>query len=285
MKTTIVLSLLLSFCLSTSAQFQFRYGKTYEKEMNSTILGVTKKYCIYLPASYQTETERSYPVLYLLHGYTDTHVGWRDLGHINEIANQIIGTGDACEMIIVMPDAGTDYDGYFNVEGWAYEDYFFKELIPYIEKEYRAIADKKHRAIAGLSMGGGGSVAYGQHHPEVFSSVYAMSAWLGEPQYKDRQRTNNKRYELVTKSYYDNNCVVFLENADDETKAKLRTVRWYSDIGDDDFLFDINWDFIKLMRQSNIPYQLRVRDGGHGWLYWRQALFTALPFVSQGFNE
>ena len=81
-------------------------------------------------------------------------------------------------MVIVMPNAGGKDvvhvpNGYFDVEGWSYERFFFEELIPYIEQKYAIVADKSHRAISGLSMGGGGSVVYCQHHPEMFSSCYA----------------------------------------------------------------------------------------------------------------
>ena len=100
--------------------------------MQSEILGCVKKYCIYLPQGYSDEN-RTFPVLYLLHGLTDTHTAWRDKGNVKDIATELINDGKAQEMIIVMPDAGTTYDGYFNCEGWRYEDYFFQEIIPHIE--------------------------------------------------------------------------------------------------------------------------------------------------------
>ena len=149
-----------------------------EREMESKVLGCTKKYCVYLPAGYVDES-RSFPVLYLLHGLTDTHTAWRDKGDVSRIATALFATGEAEEMIIVMPDAGTIYDGYFNVQGWMYEDFFFQEFIPYIEGKYRIVADKQHRAIAGLSMGGGGATGYALRHSSMFSSVYSMSALMG----------------------------------------------------------------------------------------------------------
>jgi enterochelin esterase-like enzyme len=88
----------------------FAQGNTYpqllECGMQSEILGCTKKYCIYLPQGYSDEN-RSFPVLYLLHGLTDTHTAWRDRGNVQEIATEIIRSGKAQEMIIVMPDAAT----------------------------------------------------------------------------------------------------------------------------------------------------------------------------------
>ena len=122
--------------------------------MHSDTLGCDKSYCIYLPESYGDES-KSFPVLYLLHGLTDNNRAWRDKGKVDSIATKIFALGAAQEMIIVMPDAGTAFDGYFNCEGWRYESFFFSEFIPHIEGKYRIKADKGHRAIAGLSMGGG----------------------------------------------------------------------------------------------------------------------------------
>ena len=160
------------------AMAQDSYPAMLECEMKSEILGTVKKYCIYLPAGYGDEN-KEFPVLYLLHGLTDTHTAWRDKGNTQAIATEVFGSGKAQEMVIVMPDAGTVYDGYFNAGEWRYEDYFFQELVPHIEKEYRVVADKGHRAIAGLSMGGGGTTGYAIRHADMFSSAYAMSALMG----------------------------------------------------------------------------------------------------------
>ena len=80
-------------------------------------------------------------------------------------------------------------------------------------------------------------------------------------------------------------CVDYVKNADEKCKKELRTVAWFVDCGDDDFLFDCNLDFYQAMRKAHITCQLRVRDGGHTWEYWHSALYTALPFVSRQFGE
>lgn len=181
MKKTII-PLLLAFCipLIMCAQQTGRppQGSAEEKSMQSNILGVERDYTIYLPKSYTIETERQYPVLYLLHGLWGNNTDWKYRGHIQDVANQLIDGEQAVEMIIVMPDAGTGWNGYFNMEGWPYETYFFTEFIPYIESTYRVKTGKKDRAIAGLSMGGGGATVYGQKYPGMFSSVYAISALM-----------------------------------------------------------------------------------------------------------
>ncbi len=260
------------------------YPGVQECEMHSEILGCTKKYCIYLPQGYGNEAA-TFPVLYLLHGLTDTHTAWRDKGMVGDIATKLFSEGKAREMVIVMPDAGTTYDGYFNCDGWRYEDFFFQELIPHIESSYRVVPDKEHRAIAGLSMGGGGTTWYAINHSNMFSSAYAMSALMGLV--NDTWITHNpdSRRKAFMESAVANNNITAVENATKEQCAQIASVRWFIDVGDDDFLFDNNMEFVKAMRSRHIPYQLRVREGGHTWRYWQEALHIALPFVSESFGE
>ena len=268
--------------LALNAVAQGSYPALLECEMKSEILGTVKKYCIYLPAGYGDEN-KEFPVLYLLHGLTDTHTAWRDKGNTQAIATEVFGSGKAQEMVIVMPDAGTVYDGYFNAGEWRYEDYFFQELVPHIEKEYRVVADKGHRAIAGLSMGGGGTTGYAIRHADMFSSAYAMSALMGMVENTWINRDPDKRRSVFMQSVVEYNNITAVKNADKELVRSIASVRWFIDVGDDDFLFDNNMEFISVMREKRIPYQLRVRDGGHTWQYWQEALRMALPFVSEGF--
>ena len=255
-----------------------------EHSVKSNILGCEKKYCIYLPQGYE-EGNKQYPVLYLLHGLTDNHTAWRDRGNVKEIATEIFNNGNSKEMIIVMPDAGTTYDGYFNCEGWRYEDFFFTEFIPHIESTYRIKADRKHRAIAGLSMGGGGTIGYALRHSEMFSSAYAMSALAGMVENSWISRDADARRRLFIESAVEYNNIAVLENIGKDELDSLASVRWFIDVGDDDFLLENNMDFIKAMRKQRIKHQFRVREGGHTWQYWQQALYIALPFISEGFEE
>jgi enterochelin esterase-like enzyme len=156
-------------------------GKVYDNlSMTSKILKMDRKYSVYLPPDYET-SERSYPVLYLLHGSGDDQTGWVQFGEVLNIADDAIKTGISTAMIIVMPDANTGKKGYVNdIKGeWRYEDFFFQEFMPFIEKTYRIKADKKYRAISGLSMGGEGTFIYALHHPELFSAACPMSAATG----------------------------------------------------------------------------------------------------------
>ena len=275
--------LLLVAVLQSVAQND-AYPRVQECEMQSDILDCTKKYCVYLPQGY-ADGDKVFPVLYLLHGLTDTQTAWRDKGNVCEIATGLIETGKAQEMIIVMPDAGTTYDGYFNSDGWRYEDYFFQEFIPHIESTYRVIPDRQHRAIAGLSMGGGGTTWYALNHSEMFSSAYAMSALMGLVSGSWITQDPDARRRVFMESAVANNNITVVENAAKEQCAKIASVRWFIDVGDDDFLFDNNMEFVKAMRNKRIPYQLRVREGGHTWQYWQEALYIALPFVSETFGK
>ncbi len=153
--------------------------------------------------------------------------------------------------------------------------------MPAVEKKYRVVSDKGHRALMGLSMGGGGSTVYAQRHPDMFSSSYAMSAWLNE-----REPTGEKNCLYLTRqSVHEHNAVGYVQNASDEVRDQLRTVHWFFDCGDDDFLFDVNTEMHKAMRQKGIKSELRIRNGVHNWEYWHTSLRIALPFASRNFSK
>ncbi len=257
-------------------------GEVRTDSIKSEILNVTRKYSVYLPESYSAQTQRKYPVLYLLHGLGDNHKGWVSAGHLQDIAGQSVLAGRSTEMIVIVPDASKPKDGYFNVEDWPYETFFFDEFIPYIEKTYRIIGDQAHRAVAGYSMGGGGATAYALKHPDMFSSVFAMSALMTLPN-QGRAPERNPKMEEFGRSVLANDCIILVAYSDQQTLEKLREIRWFLDCGDDDFLLEVNYDFYREMQKAKIPCQLRVRDGDHTMEYWRVSLDMALSFVSVGF--
>ena len=258
-------------------------GKASVDSIQSEVLGVSRHYSVYLPKSYTTDTDKKYPVLYLFHGVFDNNNGWIQRGHLQDVANKLIDAGEAVEMVIIVPDAGREWNGYFDMDGWSYETFFFTEFMPFIESKYRIIGDKKHRAVAGLSMGGGGTTVYAQKHPELFASAYAMSALMGLEE-GGGLPAQDEKFAQLNKTVIENHCVNFVENADEATKEKLKSVNWFVDCGDDDFRGDVNIAFCQTMRKAQSAYQLRVRDGGHDWEYWHSALYTALPFVSRTFR-
>ncbi|MDR0693748.1 MAG: esterase family protein [Prevotellaceae bacterium] len=291
-KITLLLPALFAFSIA-SAQFGGwgAQSKVETKTIHSQVLNADREYNIFLPKSYETDKDRKYPILYLLHGMMDTNKGWYERGHVKDVADQLMASGEAAEMIIVTPNAGGNvyegaWNGYFDMPGWSYETFFFTEFLPHIEREYRVMGDKQHRAIAGLSMGGGGATAYGQKHSELFSAVYAMSALMNIPEQgaAPSQRPDDKM-AILNKSVRENSCIKYVETADEATKEKLKTVAWFVDCGDDDFLLDRNIEFTQAMRAAQIPCEFRVRDGGHTWEYWHSALYNCLAFVSRVFNQ
>lgn len=265
-------------------------GKVVTDSIYSNNLKCWQKYNVYLPTGFE-KSEKQYPVVYLLHGLYGSYFNWDKSGNMKLVADELISSGEADEMVIIMPNAG-DYDvrnyqnGYFNVEDWPYEDFFFNELLPAAEKKYRVIGDKEHRAIMGLSMGGGGSVVYSQRHPNMFSSCYAMSAWLDNKmgEVGGNNQKKDKLY-IVCESVSEHSAINFVEKADDATIAKLRTVKWFIDCGDDDFLMDLSVLLYQKMRDKKIKAELRIRNGVHNWEYWHTALRIALPFASRNFAK
>jgi enterochelin esterase-like enzyme len=266
---------------------QAQTGKVFDNlTLQSKILKMERRYALYLPPDYET-SQRSYPVLYLLHGYSDNQTGWVQFGEVQHIADEAINSGKATPMIIVMPDADSGIPGYVNdAKGdWRYEDFFFQEFMPYIEKTYRIRPDKHYRAVAGLSMGGGGSFYFALHHPELFSSACPLSA-ATDAEIID-SLTNFKYTKGISdkakKDYYNNYNVLYLieHMPADQKKA----VRWYIDCGDDDFLYEGNSRVHIAMRKNEIPHEFRVRDGVHNWVYWRTALPEVLDFVSMAFHQ
>lgn len=257
--------------------------------IHSSILGADRPYTVYLPAGFDTDTTQTYPVLYLLHGMHGNNQGWFRDQRAGEVLDQLIASGEAVPMVVVSPHAGgvpmQEQNGYFNIPGWAYEDFFFEEFLPMIEKRFHAGGAKERRAVAGLSMGGGGTTVYAQRHPDMFASAYAMSALMDIPEHGAvPSQSPDDKVALLTRSVQQNSCPRYVDNADEDTRRALRTVAWYVDCGDDDFLLDRNIEFVQAMHRAGIPLQFRVRDGGHTNEYWHTALFTCLPFVSRNFK-
>lgn len=256
--------------------------------LKSEILGMDRNYAIYLPPDYET-SERSYPVLYLLHGATDNHTGWLQFGEIKNIADKAIKDGTATAMIVIMPDADTKQMGYTNTpNGWSFEDFFFDELMPQVEKEYRIRKEKRYRAIAGLSMGGGGTFYYALHRPDLFSSACPLSASTGPLTREDVDRQMQRRgmgeaTESQKNEWFKRYSV--LEMVKTMPENDLNSVKWFIDCGDDDFLYEGNSLVHINLKKRNIAHEYRVRDGRHSWTYWRESLPVVLSFISDTFHQ
>lgn len=294
MKKSVLILLALCLALTASAQFPGwgPQSKVVTDSIYSNVLNASRAYTVYLPKSYDVSPDREYPVLYLLHGMSGVNTSWFTDQRVKDVMDQLTASGEACEMIIISPNAGGNpavcWNGYFNMPGWAYEDFFYREFLPYIEKTYRIIGDRQHRAIAGLSMGGGGATSYAQRYPDMYCAAYAMSALMniptsGEAAGNDPDPAN--KMAVLTRSVQEHSCIRYVQEADEARKEALRTVQWFVDCGDDDFLLDRNIEFFQAMRDKGIPCQFRVRDGGHTNEYWHSALYTCLPFVTRCFGK
>ncbi len=242
---------------------------------HSEILNFDKNFTVYLPKSYKTDSLRKYPVVYMLHGANENDWEWANIATsmINEVLAKSTADGMSSEVIMVCPNATEGTMGYFNREGWNYEDYFFKELVPFIESHYRVIADKGHRAIGGLSMGGGGSFFYGLTHPEMFSSVYAISGAV--PASLNASEQENSRFSRPF-------------NIDDLTETQIeeiKKVHFVLDCGDDDFLFDANVGCYQSMKKAGLTCEFRSRNGAHATYYWYDSLGYALTWFTRHFSE
>lgn len=253
----------------------------------SRILGRDTTYSVYLPNGYLT-TGFEYPVLYLLHGGGDVGDAWLKKGNLKEIADKFFENRDE-KAIIVMPyceDARwrNDFKGVNR-----YEDYFFEELIPTVEKTFRCRKDPRFRAVSGLSRGGYGSLLYAFHRPDVFGTCFAMS-----PAIRSHEQVESMPEEEFLKLYatcvsdghkagdarltpffLEHDILTYVQNIPSERKESLRL---FMDCGDDD-AFSRGCSLLHLeLLDAQIPHELRFRDGAHNWEYWKASLPLALDF-------
>jgi S-formylglutathione hydrolase FrmB len=269
-------------------------GSVHERlTLDSALMGEAVHYSLYLPSDYETST-RSYPVVYLLHGYSDDDTGWIQMGEINRLVDAAVASGKLPPMIIVMPDGGVSW--YIdNADGSVpWESMFLQELIPHVESEYRIRGTRRHRAIAGLSMGGWGALTLAMRHSDLFAGAGAFSAavftddglasWDQEgfdfmlgPVF-GRGLTGEGR---LTEHFRAHSPLAVAGQADVE---QLRQVRYWIDCGDDDFLSAGNGQLHVLLTEREVRHEYRVRDGGHVWEYWRTGIVAGLEYVTQGFR-
>jgi enterochelin esterase-like enzyme len=289
-KVQLILLFVCTFVIGSFAQ-----GFVKEKQViKSTVLNKEVHYSIFLPSDYYT-SERAYPVTYLLHGYGDADDGWIQFGEVNRLADDAIKAGKIPPMIIVTPDGFTSFyingaDGKLN-----YEDFFIKELIPHIEKTYKVKAERRFRGIAGLSMGGYGSLIYALKYPNLFVASAPLSAvvWtdndiinLNENMFNglfgNSMGKNLKGKDRLTSAWLSNSPLAIIEK---KTKEELSAVRYWIDCGDDDFLTIGNAQLHIALTNKNVPHEFRMRDGAHNWTYWRTGIIDALAFIGDSFHQ
>ncbi len=294
-KRVVTFLLGMFFLLSGTLQAQWSgRGKVLEGLVFHSKLTGDVRYTIYLPPGYDQD-ERRYPVIYMLHGFSDDDTGWLQFGEADRIAGDAINSGELPPVILVMPDGGVtwyvnDHDG---KKPW--EEMFVTEFIPYIDATYRTRPKKEFRGILGLSMGGYGALHIAMRHPGLFTASVAFSSGT----YTDDEivRMNEKHYQRLFGSLFGKDLKgeerlsdtwqIFspLHLLDSLPVEKLRSVRWYIDIGDDDFLYRGNAALHVKMRELGLPHEYRVRDGAHNWSYWRSGLKEGLLFIAKDFHR
>ncbi len=239
------------------------HGNVQIAWQQSKVLGGDPRWIwIYTPPGYARDQAKKYPVLYLFHGSNDIAGGWVLAGNANFILDNLIAAGSAKPMIMVMPFGhavpftAPREEQAKNVS--LYEQYMTRDVIPYVESEYRVAAGRQNRAIAGLSMGGGQSLFIGYSHPEMFSAVGAFSAAV--------PADFETRFAHVL--------------ADRKAQPELT---WIA-CGRQDSLFPRSEKLAALLEQKGVPHQWRPTEGNHTYTYWRQYLaeFTPLLFRREG---
>ncbi|WP_295717340.1 alpha/beta hydrolase-fold protein [Mucilaginibacter sp.] len=294
MKNILKNCLLFCFLLSSGSAFA-QQGKVIEEQtVKSKILKRNVKFTIYLPADYET-ANRTYPVVYLLHGYTDDNTGWLQFGEINRYADKAIADGTIPPMIIVMPNADSSWyiNSYDGKE--KYEDFFIKEFMPHIEQAYRIKTEKQYRGVAGLSMGGYGTLIYAIKYPQLFSAAAALSAAVLPGDQMIGQADENyekvfgqlygrglKGKDRINKAWEANSVLDLVQN---KTADELSKVRYWIDCGDDDFLTKGNCLLHIALIEKKVPHEFRIRDGAHNWTYWRTGITNALIFMGDSFRQ
>ena len=231
----------------------------------SPTASMTRRMTVYTPAGYE-DSSRSYPVLYLLHGMGGDEQAWSELGRATQIMDNLIAQGKAEPMIVVMPNGnisqeaapGEKSGGFmqpsFNLPhtmDGLYEE-SFPDIVSYVESHFRTLADKHHRAIAGLSMGGFHSLYISANHPDWFDYIGLFSAAVGrEP-----------RDGGVSEIYRN------LEGKFATLFAQKPSLYWIG-IGREDFLYQQNADLRQLFGEKGYPYTYVETEGGHIWRNWR----------------
>lgn len=269
-------------------------GRIFTQKMPCQLLkGISEReFSIYLPASYDKELLHYYPVLYLMHGGGGKHTDWETYNHLSRMADSLIDCRAIDEMIIVCPEGNQQNMIYFNsptansaalgASDWKYEDYFFEELIPYVEQHYRTRTDKGGRAIGGFSMGGGAATAYGVHHPERFCMVYDISGYQrrqpleflkGDPSAAWRQQVIE-----------DNNPILRVNQGTAADVKAWRQVDWKVAVGDQDFTLEANMDLVKELRAKDVACSMYVNSGTHDMVWVTPALEDALKRANCNFE-
>jgi len=224
----------------------------------SKSLGTLRRLTVYTPPGYDGGDRAHYPVLYLFHGANADETAWTRFGHVNLILDNLLADGKTAPFVVVMPfgygvPPGTA--GGSNLERFSQD--LLGDVIPFIDSHYRTLADRSHRAIAGLSMGGGESLGIGLNHLELFSAVGGFSAALRTAEF-------DQTFAKV--------------KADSAAANRQLRVLWFG-CGSDDSLFPAAESFSKFLTAAGVKHTFQRSAGSHTWMVWRHYLADFAPLV------
>ncbi|MGM9479497.1 alpha/beta hydrolase [Pedobacter sp. GSP4] len=263
----IAICLLLFTKVATAAEVDTAI--TYSKSMKKNIKAVVIK-----PDAYQTG--KSFPVLYLLHGAGGSYAEWvKKVPVIKNLADQY-------QFIIVCPD-GNVTSWYFDSPvdpAWRYETYVAKELVSYIDEHYKTIAEKKGRAITGLSMGGHGALYLAIKHQDVFGAVGSMSGGVDIKPFPNGWNISKRLGPLDEfPERWKQNSVIDLVYL-----IKQGALAIAIECGLDDFFYKANVRLHEELVYNNIPHDFTTRPGVHNWDYWANAIKFQSVFMNNYFS-
>jgi enterochelin esterase-like enzyme len=222
-------------------------------------LGRTRRLHVYTPPGYETSTEK-YPVFYLLHGAGDCDDSWTSVGRANFILDNLIAAKKATPMIVVMPAGHTGpfvFGGKGGLGSTRFEEDFQKDIMPYVEKHYRTLTDRNHRAIAGLSMGGAQTLNLAIAKPKDFAFVGVFSSGL---LFGKAAKSEKAIQEGIGAA---------------EVRKGLKLL-WFA-TGSEDFLLKQTRDTVELFKKSGTNPIFRETAGGHTWINWQLYLNEFAP--------
>jgi S-formylglutathione hydrolase FrmB len=263
--------LLISVCFFSVSSFCGTVDTVsiYSNGMHKYINAVVIK-----PDSYK-KTKSSFSVVYLLHGYSGNYSNWiTKVPELNTYANTY-------QTLIVCPDG--DYSSwYFDSPidtAYRYETHIATEVVGFIDKNYRTIADKDHRAITGLSMGGHGALYLALRHADIFGAAGSMSGGVDLKESKNRFDISKRIGDTIlhAKEWHDLTVINLIENYTGST------VKIIFDCGNRDIFIDGNRRLHQKMLQLNMPHEYIERPGEHNWLYWSNAISYQLLFFQRFF--
>jgi S-formylglutathione hydrolase FrmB len=266
-------------------------GRVECNSIPSRILARPVPYCIVLPASFDADKARTFPVLYFFHGLGDNEQFFVHSGAWN-LVEDMREKGELKDFLIATPDARSTF--YINArEGKAgYEDFLLQEFFPYIEKHYRVAIGRANRAISGISMGGYGALYLASRHPQLFSSVSAHSAALIEklPNFLAGAQPNSPRARVLGGAFGNPPDPVFWQAHNPiviARTASLAHLSIYFDCGDqDDFGFEAGAIALdKILTSRKIPHEFHIYTGRHDAAYFAEHLPASLAFHSRLFPK